>query len=98
MDFVKVVAKVYYQQGDNSDIARKKISYFYDYLRTNYRINTTLPETELVAALQTRSIATTETLQNLFASIAIVNHYAHVSDKQLIALNENMEEFYKQAR
>jgi len=98
LDFVKVVGKVYYQQRDNRDIAGKKILYFLDFLRTNYRINTNGSHDDLLSALQLKSAATSETLNNLFASIALIRQYDHVSDKQLIELNEYMEEFYKQAR
>ena len=98
LDFVKVVARLYYQQRDNSDIAKKKILYFFDFLRTNYRINTNLPHTELITALEQKSVGDKETLQSLFASIAQISQTDHVSDKQLIALNKNMEEFYTQAR
>jgi len=98
LDFVKVVGKVYYQQRDNKDIAQKKISYFMDFLRSNYRLNTNMAVPELMEAVRQKSGARQGTLQNLFASIKMAELTSQLSDKELIDLNEYMEEFYKQAQ
>jgi hypothetical protein len=98
LDFVKVIGKLYYQQRDNKDIAQKKISYFLEFLRSSYRLNTNAAVPELIETIRLRSGARQGTLQNLFASIKMAEQTSQVTDKELIDLNEYMEEFYKQAQ
>jgi hypothetical protein len=96
-DFVKVVGKVYYQQRDNRDIAKKKISYLLEYIRTAYRLKTTQTSEELIAALIIRSAVSEETIRQLFTVINELNQTNKVSDQQLIRLNKLIEKFHQQA-
>ncbi|SMC72590.1 DUF4350 domain-containing protein [Pedobacter africanus] len=98
VDFVKVVGKVYYQQRDNGDIARKKISYFLEHLRSAYHLKTTQLDDELLAAVVLRSGVEQELVQQLFKLMNQLDKAAFISDEQLIALNKTIEKFYKQAQ
>lgn len=98
VDFVKVVGRVYYQQRDNRDITEKKISYFLEFVRTNYRLKTTTIDDELAAALILKSGAPEETVKALFDHIHKINNLNKVTDEQLISINKLIEKFYKQVQ
>lgn len=97
-DFVKVVGKVYYQQRDNSDIAKKKISYLLEHIRTAYRLKTTAINEELVTSVVSRSGINEDTIRQLFTMINETAHTDKVSDQQLIRLNQLIEKFQQQAQ
>ncbi|TKC60332.1 DUF4350 domain-containing protein [Pedobacter hiemivivus] len=98
VDFVKVVGKVYYQQRDNRDIVQKKISYFLEYVRTNYRLKTSKLDQEFMADLVLKSGVNEAVVQQLIEMINRVNNAVMVNDEQLINLNKLIEKFYKQAQ
>ncbi|ETZ19662.1 DUF4350 domain-containing protein [Pedobacter sp. V48] len=98
LDFVKVVGKVYYQQRDNGDIARKKISYFLEHIRSTYNLKTTALDKKLEEALNIRSGVPEETIDQLFSVVNVINNNRYVDDNSLINLNKLIERFYKQAQ
>ena len=98
VDFVRVVGKVYYQQRDNRDIARKKISYFLEHIRSTYRLKTTELDQEFVNVLTVKSGLTEIAVQELFTFIKSLENAPVVNDQQLIDLNKSIEKFYKQAQ
>lgn len=98
VDFVKVVGKVYYQQRDNRDIAQKKISYFLEFIRTNYRVKTSNIDEELIKEVVLRSGVSDDTVRSLFEVIQEMDSRNQVHDTYLIKLNKLIEKFYKQAQ
>lgn len=98
VDFVQVVGKVYYQQRDNRDIVQKKISYFLEYVRTNYRLKTSKLDAEFMDDLVLKSGVNEVIVQQLIEVINRVNNAVVVNDDQLINLNKLIEKFYKQAQ
>jgi hypothetical protein len=98
LDFVKVVGKVYYQQRDNSDIARKKINYFLEHIRSTYVLKTGSLDNELKQALHFKSGVPEDTIDQLFIIVNGINSNQYVDDNSLINLNKLIERFYKQAQ
>jgi len=98
VDFVKVVGKVYYQQRDNKDIAAKKISYLFEFVRTAYRLKTGTLDESFIDDLVHKSGATEEAVLQLVTLIKNIKNGYQVSDAQLISLNKQIEHFYKQAQ
>lgn len=98
VEFAALIGKVYYEQRDNADLARKIISYFLEKLRADYRLQTQHIDEELAETLVTRSGVKAEIIQELFNLINQLTDKKKVNDHQLINLNKLIEEFYKQAR
>ena len=95
IEFVNVVGSVYYHQRDNLDIAKKKINYFLEHLRSRYFIKTN----DIDPGFSTLLIEKTginepsaKTLTRLFIQIKTLNS---MSDHELIILNQSIESFYK---
>ncbi|RZK81768.1 MAG: DUF4350 domain-containing protein [Pedobacter sp.] len=96
--FVKVVGRVYYQQRDNRDIATKKVNYFFEFVRSNYRLKTTVLDAEFVNDLVHKSGVGHEGISSLVSNIHQIQNGQKVTDGVLIQLNKLIEQFYKQAQ
>jgi hypothetical protein len=98
VEFVEVVGKVYYQQRDNRDIAHKKITYFLEYVRSNYRLKTTVLDEEFISDLILKSGINEEIVRKLIEMINRLNGAIVIDDHALIQLHKLIEKFNKQAR
>lgn len=96
VEFVNVVGRVYYQQRNNRDIAEKKITYLLEYIRNKYRLKTIDLNQEFREALTNKSGATADVIDDILDQIKYIKAGQMVRDDQLIRLNKNIEEFYRQ--
>ncbi|WP_199120224.1 DUF4350 domain-containing protein [Pedobacter sp. ASV28] len=95
VEFAQVVGRVYYQQRNNKDIVEKKINYFLAYLRTKYRLKTTVLNQEFMEALYKLSGVDQNLIAQLIGLIGMLGKEVKVSDHDLIELNKLIEQFYK---
>lgn len=98
VEFATVVGQVYYEQHDNGNIAQKKVTYFLEHIRTKYFIRTNLLNDEFVSLLAHKSGVPKKLLQELSHQVILVRNGHELSDSELMALNQNMEQFYIQTR
>jgi hypothetical protein len=98
VDFVKVVGSVYYEQRDNTDISQKKINYFLEFIRSNYRLKTQDLDEEFSADLVHKTGLPNDVIHSLVQLIKGVSASKKVTDQQLISLNKSIEHFYKQVQ
>lgn len=98
VDFVNVVGQVYYEQRNNSNIAHKKASYFLEHVRHKYQIKTNVLDDAFVTALANKSGADTKLIQELTNQIIRMRVQSDYSDSELIAFNNNIEQFNIQSR
>jgi hypothetical protein len=97
LEFVQVVGNLYFNFQDHKIIAEKKIHYFMEYLRQHfYAASPELdaPFRELVAAKTGLAL---EEITLLCCLIGDIRAATKISEKQLIALNRQLEDFYRQA-
>jgi hypothetical protein len=97
LEFVQVVGNLYFNYQDHKIIAEKKIHYFLEYLRLHfYAVSPELDETfrELVAA---KTGVAPEKIAPLFQLIGDIRVLPRISEKQLVGLNRQLEDFYRQA-
>ncbi|GAA4805261.1 hypothetical protein GCM10023231_38040 [Olivibacter ginsenosidimutans] len=97
VDFAKVVGGVYYQQRDNKDIVHKKVIYLLHFIRNHYRLKTSELDAEFRESLINRSGVEEEIIDKLLKEINAINRGKYLSDQELMALNENIEQFYEQS-
>jgi hypothetical protein len=98
VEFVEVVGKVYYQQRDNRDIAQKKITYFLEYVRSNYRLKTTVLDEEFISDLILKSGIKEDIVRALIEMMNRLKGAVVIDDDTLIQLHKLIEKFNKQAR
>jgi hypothetical protein len=98
LEFVRVVGQVYYQQRDNGNIAHKKITYLLEEVRSRYNIKTTTIDQDFMSLLEKKAGVSKAVIEELVSQINLVKKYKHVSDKQLIELNNTIEQFQQQSK
>lgn len=93
--FAEAVAGVYLAEKDNKNIAEKMISHFNEFVRSNYFINVHGHHADYVSVLSKKSGVGLEQVQVLFDAIRQASAAFDVSDQELLALNEHIQDFYK---
>jgi hypothetical protein len=96
MAFIRTVASVYFQEKDNKSIGEKKITYFLEFIRNRYYLQTNLLDDQFIDQLTRKSGMNENELQQLVKLIAEVQSAQKVSDSFLMMLNQKIDQFYKQ--
>lgn len=94
LEFVRTIGDLYFQSGEHKSIAEKKISFFFDHLRTKYWISPTAMDDHFVSTLSFKSGKPEKDIRALTAAIRRVQDQAQITENQLIALNQQLEKFY----
>jgi hypothetical protein len=96
--FVNVVGQVYYEQRDNKDISNKKTAYFLEHLRTTYYLKTNVLDDDFRNNLAQKTGIEYTLATDLVNHINHLNAQPHVTNHELIVLNQLIENFYTQSR
>jgi hypothetical protein len=94
--FTETVGRLYLQKKDNRNIADKMITYFYEHIRNQYYLNTHQVNEEFISALSRKSNVPKEETEKLFRRINKVQQADQLGDQDLLLLNQQIENFYKQ--
>lgn len=88
LDFIKTIGRLYYQERNNADIAKKKISYFFDrlYTKTGHRfgVESSPNDRQKMAYLLSCPIEDVDTLYEL---IALAAGKEKLNDKMLLHID-----------
>lgn len=93
--FTETIGRLYLQQKDNRNIAEKIITYFYEYLRKKYFINTAVVSNEFINSLSRKSGVSVSDTNEIFELIKNVQSLEKLSDDELLELNTKIENFKK---
>lgn len=93
--FTKAIAGLYMAEKDNKTIAEKMITYFNDHIRNRYFLNMHGGGKDFVQSLSKKSGVAFEAVQALYNTIEQVQQAEVVSDFELLSLNEQIQNFYK---
>ncbi|MBO0948906.1 DUF4350 domain-containing protein [Fibrella forsythiae] len=93
LEFVKTVGRMYFQQNDHDNVARKKIQYFLADLRERYFLNTQVLNSEFTETLARKSGVPLEETQNLVRMLAQANRAVSLSEFDLLTINATIENF-----
>ncbi|MBE7169954.1 MAG: hypothetical protein INR73_05150 [Williamsia sp.] len=97
LDFVRTVGNVYFNRQDNKNIAGKMITYFFEWIRTHFYLQTTEPDEAFAESLSKKSGVHKQAVDELMQLMDAVRGMSHVPDKTLLLLNKRLESFYDQA-
>ena len=93
VDFVKTVGRLYFQQGNHDNLARKKIQYFLADLRERYGLNTTSLDKEFTETLAHKSGVSREDADELVRLLRNAQQRISLSEYDLLTLNAAIEKF-----
>lgn len=92
--FTRAIGGLYMAEKDNKTIADKMITYFNDHIRNRYFLNMHGAK-DFVQSLSKKSGVPFEAVQALYNTIEQVQLAEVVSDFELLSLNEQIQNFYK---
>lgn len=93
--FTQAIAGLYMAEKDNKTIAEKMITYFNEHIRSRYFLNVHAGSKDFALLLSKKSGVSFEAVQALYNTIEQVQLAAQVSDFELLSLNEQIQNFYK---
>lgn len=93
--FTQAIAGLYMAEKNNKTIADKMITYFNDHIRNKYFLSSHGSGKDFVQSLSKKSGVSFESVQALYNTIEQVQLAAEVSDFELLTLNEQIQQFYK---
>lgn len=96
LGFVQVVGQLYYEKRNNQNIAQKKASYFLEHLRQDHRLVTTVLDKDFTQSFANKTGIDYALAEKLVAAISYVERHAVVTDRELIQLNQLIENYYTQ--
>jgi hypothetical protein len=93
--FTETIGRLYLQKKDNKNIAEKTITYFNEYVRNTYFVNTNNINADFLTTLSRKSGIEKEMVDKLYSTIQEVTNAFEVSDMQLLSLNQQIQQFIK---
>ena len=97
LDFVRTIGRLYYQRRDHRDLATKMVTHFQDHIRTRYNLQAALADPGFVERLAYKTGIPATFLGVLVGDMLRLQDGGSVTDEELLAFNQQLEEFYKQA-
>ncbi|MFO8000276.1 MAG: DUF4350 domain-containing protein [Marinilabilia sp.] len=98
LSFVDTVAGLYYSRQDHLDIARKRFTYFLEYIRSRYYINTAARESRVIAEVSGKSGVSERSVAALFNMGNKLWRMTQITGEDLEQFNRQIEFFYNNCR
>ena len=93
--FTETIGRLYLQKKDNRNIADKMITYFNEFIRNKYFLNTSVINEDFITNLGRKSGVSREQVASLYKNIAEAQASGFVDDYRLLALNQQIQHFHK---
>lgn len=92
--FTETIGRLYLQKKDNKNIAEKMTTYFNEYVRNHYYLNTNVINDEFITTLSRKSGVDRNKVESLYRAIQHAHSNPVVDDYQLLSLNQQIQNFY----
>ena len=94
VDFTKTIGNLYYETKDHDNLIDKKITYFLEYIRRVYYLNTQILDDKFVKNLSLKSGKDQTDIKKLINQIAFLKSKSTCNENDLLQLNKAIEDFY----
>ena len=95
LDFVKTIARLYFQRKDNKNLALKMSAHFLDNVRNRYNLPTSVLDDEFENKLAYKSDYDRAAIHDIVYTINTLPDQLSVTDDELLAFNAKLEKFIK---
>jgi hypothetical protein len=95
LDFIKTLGRLYYDQKDHHNLAKKMAVYFLEHVRSTYKINTQVLDDSFILSLQEKSGYPRQELTSLISFIKGLEEDQAVSEVQLTDFYKQLDLFYQ---
>ncbi|HAO46031.1 MAG TPA: hypothetical protein DCQ97_03840, partial [Chitinophagaceae bacterium] len=93
--FTETIGRLYLQKKDNRNIADKMITYFNEFIRNKYFLNTNLVNDDFITTLSRKSGVPRGSVETLYRTITGIQAGYDLDDYGLLSLNEQIQHFHK---
>ncbi len=93
LEFVNTVGRLYYQQKDHTNLAKKKVTFFLEHIRKQYYLDTQELNEEFTEMLAARSGIDREFIFKLVKLLNTIQQSTQIDEKELLYLNRQIELF-----
>jgi hypothetical protein len=94
LEFARTLGDLYYEQGNHSDLATKKVAYLKDYLHETYRMNNITFREDEIPFVARRSGHSESFIKSLYQIIGRVELGEKITAQILEGLNQKLQDFY----
>jgi len=98
LEFVKTVGKLYYRSMNHTDLARKKLIYFNEFIRTRYSLQGLDKNDQQIQILSQKSGVEEGKIRMLLQRALRVSGKQQLESYELIELHKLIEDFYKHCK
>ncbi len=95
LEFAKVIGQVYYQQKNHQNLAEKKLTYLWEFVRSKYKLTTGKMDEEFIEMLINKSGVERSLILEIIKEHNNLKNTKQITDIQLIEISKNIEKFYK---
>jgi hypothetical protein len=95
LDFVKTIGRLYYDQNDHVNRARKMSVYFLDHLRNQYKIATNTLDESFIATVHAKTGYAAEEIKQITGFIQFLETAPAITSEQLSHFYKQLENFYQ---
>lgn len=97
MAFVELISTLHFQNGNHLEAARKKMKYFFHFIKTRYAINLQQNHKENVKLLAEKSKVKENEIQEILDHYKLIDQYSYtnIEANKLTQLYFSIENFYK---
>jgi hypothetical protein len=93
--YTETMSRLYLQKKDNRNIADKMITFFFEYIRNQFFLNTSHINDDFIETLSRKSSVPKEITATLFKNIASIQEKPGINDQDVLLLNKQIETFFK---
>ena len=94
IDFAKTIGNLYYETKDHNNLIEKKITYFLEYIRRVYYLDTQALNEKFIKTLAQKSNKEHTEIKKLVNQILYLRSKPECNEGDLLRLNTAIEEFY----
>ncbi len=94
IDFTKTIGNLYYETKDHNNLIEKKITYFLEYIRRVYYLDTQVLDEKFINNLSQKSGKDKTKIKTLINIIALLKSKSTCHEADLLQLNKAIEDFY----
>ncbi len=98
LSFVATIARLYFSRRDHLDIARKRFTYFLEFLRSRYYVDTGVGESRVISEVSRKSGVSERSVAALFKMGNRLDQLRQISQEDLEQFNRQIEFFYNNCR
>lgn len=95
LSFTRTIGMLYLEQNSHKNILEKKVRFFFDYIKTHLRLDTSELNERFKTDLASRSGISKKDINKLFDLIELTEHSKTISDSELKLVTDQIDQFYQ---